>query len=69
MSPVSTSVLRAMRGAPVLAAMRAAMERAEAAGRSKAESLERAAPTKFSVGSSQKRTTCACAHVASFKHT
>ena len=40
MSPVSTSALRAMRGAPVIAAMRTAMERAEAAGagRSKAES-------------------------------
>jgi hypothetical protein len=34
-----------MRGAPVIAAMRTAMERAEAAGRSKAESSERAAST------------------------
>ena len=40
MSPVSTSALRAMRGAPVIAAMRTAMERAEAAGRSRAESSE-----------------------------
>ena len=45
MSPVSTSALRAMRGAPVIAAMRTAMERAEAAGRLKAESLERTAST------------------------
>ena len=32
MSPVNTSALRALRGAPMLAAMRTAMERAEAAG-------------------------------------
>jgi hypothetical protein len=38
MSPISTSALRAMRGAPAIAAVRTAMERAEAAGRSKAES-------------------------------
>ena len=37
MSPVS-SALRAMRGAPVIAAMRTFMKRVEAAGRSKAES-------------------------------
>lgn len=38
MSPISTSALRAMRGAPAIAAVRTAIERAEAAGRSKAES-------------------------------
>jgi len=42
MSPVSTSALRVMRGAQVIAAMRTAMERAEASGHSKEENSERA---------------------------
>ena len=41
MSPVNTSALRVMRGAPMLAAMRTAMEGAEAAGGQKAQKEQR----------------------------